>query len=902
MNLKQLHHYRLPRPGCLLTLSRLSSLFTVSRLRCLLAISRSGSRITVSRLQFLFNISRLRYLLLLSLLSLRFSFSLIAQTIPLPATSSLKGTPFNNITLEASLKPFKKKDKEYIRLVAKEMFTQWSSLLRHADTVSIMLWTGDGSEILDYRGELTQPLSWAKFMGNPNTDHAVGSGPKELSLHERAYLYIPDPPAFTYEDLKFIIATLKATGRSLTGKPIRVGATFDPGPEFAISDFKYKRHTEILGGSSMGHKTFVSCYSTLNADSTAYAGFPKGIPANTPFGAFFGRQSQHFLTDLGYDYIWFSNGFGFGVEGWSSTGAVFNGKGFEKEKMADTRAKISDFWQLFRKECPAFRIETRGTNISAGADLARDGVDLKMIYNGGYNILPPPNSPWAALDGDFGLELTGYMSRMAELPDERYIFRYYTHDPWWVNSPWLDRYGSEPHDIYLPMSVARINKAGETKLPTHLNLLTIDNSYGDMPSEVPDEVTPHILKARYDAPTAPGPLVWVYPFDEYHDWAYTQQDRLPEIYYGDWLIRQAINNGFPLNTVVSTASFQSAYSNKPEMFNGSILVSIDPAAGSPLEKLLISYVEKGGRLLVYGPADHAGQAFQDFLNLSNKTPLEGEFTVDGDLSTDQLTEKYPLRLRHLALFSGGGIATTLLNAKDPNTKIMATVSQGSDHRDIAWSRALPAWHGGKVAYLRGTNSSTFMGGKLLTPDDPEKWFTGPLLLRYALKAFDFNYGIDKAGPAVKNPVLTISRSNNAFIFSGYSPNTTVLQKFRLPQGAPVFTGFETRLKNGFSTYSMPTAWHKECRIFVEQAEGILSCKEEYSGQREISRRLQLAGLQKATVRIYPGEAATPESLQVFLNSSYPWKTGRITFKEEENKTFGKCYVVENVTGTLGIAW
>lgn len=111
-----------------------------------------------------------------------------SQTLMPGDNSFLKGKPFNNITLEASLKPFKKNDKEYIKKVADEMFTQWYSLLRHADTVSIMLWTADGSEILDYRGNLTQPLEWARYMGNPNTDHEVGSGPKELSLHERAYL------------------------------------------------------------------------------------------------------------------------------------------------------------------------------------------------------------------------------------------------------------------------------------------------------------------------------------------------------------------------------------------------------------------------------------------------------------------------------------------------------------------------------------------------------------------------------------------------------------------------------------------------------------------------------------------------------------------------------------------
>src|SRR3546814_9187584 len=101
-----------------------------------------------------------------------------------------------------------------------------------------------------------------------------------------------------------------------------------------------------------------------------------------------------------------------------------------------------------------------------------------------------------------------YMSRMAGLPDNRFPFRDYTHDPWWLSSPWLDRYGREPHDIYLPMSVSRIDADGAIGIPTHLNFLSIDNSYGDMPTQVPDEVIPHILKARYDLPTAPAPLVW----------------------------------------------------------------------------------------------------------------------------------------------------------------------------------------------------------------------------------------------------------------------------------------------------------------------------------------------------------------------------------------------------------
>src|SRR5690606_15617653 len=200
---------------------------------------------------------------LLSLAALFFlPFSLLGQY----ELSTLKGKSFNNITLEASLKPFKVNEKQYIRAVATEMFTQWHSLLRHTDTISVMLWVGDGSEILDYKGTPDQPLEWAMYMGNPNTKHEVGSGPKELSIHERAYLYLDNPPAFTYGDLKFIIHALKVAGMKVTGKPIRVGATFDPGPEFAKSEFKYKKPPEILGGSAMGHKTFVDCYSVLKGD------------------------------------------------------------------------------------------------------------------------------------------------------------------------------------------------------------------------------------------------------------------------------------------------------------------------------------------------------------------------------------------------------------------------------------------------------------------------------------------------------------------------------------------------------------------------------------------------------------------------------------------------------------
>jgi hypothetical protein len=229
------------------------------------------------------------------------------------------------------------------------------------------------------------------------------------------------------------------------------------------------------------------------------------------------------------------------------------------------------------------------------------------------------------------------------------------------------------------------------------------------------------------------------------------------------------------------------------------------------------------------------------------------------------------------------------------------MSQGGQKRDAAWVRSKKEWNGGKTVYIRGTNSSKFTGGKLLTPDDPTQLFTGPLLLRYAMHEFGIDLGIVKDDPSVKNPVLTISRSNNAFIFAGYNPNTTISNKFRFPQGAPLLNGLDTRLDKGGSVYSLPTAWNRESRVFVNQNEGIVSLKELHSGEMGITKRYRISGLKNATVRIYPHENIGPEQFNAYLNAEYPWKKGRITFKPGDEK-FGKHYVVENVTGSLVVSW
>jgi len=817
--------------------------------------------------------------------------------------------PIKNVTLEMSLKPFKVMSDVAIRAVCQELFRQWDALTRHADMISVMLWIADGSEILDYRGNLDDEIEWGRYAGmaNPFYPPPPTHDPENVALHSGIIVYMDNPPLITYRWLKGIVATLKQVGQEMSGKPIRVGATFDPGDEFAISTFKYQRHPEICLGYTRGRATFVTCYATLNEDREKYAGFPNGIPQGTPFGTFFGRQCQHFLNDLGFDYIWFSNGFGFGLETWATTGALFDGTSFKPERAAEIREKILGFWKAFRAGCPDYRIETRGTNLITGVDLASDATPLRDIYRGGFNMMPPPNSPWAAIDGDFGLELVGYMSRIAELPgDKLYPFRFYLHDPWWQNSPWTDRYESQPHDIYLPLALSRINAKGEVENPSYIEFLTVDNTWGEIPVKYPNEVIPHILKAREDSPDGPGPVVWVYPFDEYHDLTFGSEPRLSEVFFGDWLMRGAVNTGFPLSTVISSKNLIFSLAARPDLFDGSVLVTPVPAVNPELERALLEFMCRGGQVLLYGPTVHASETLKRALNLQEATPISGELELNVNLQGDQLTaDQFRRTINHRELMCGGGISTVLLDPQDGATRVIATVSHGGQMRIAGVIRREPTWNGGALAWLRGTNSNDYRAGeRLLVPDDPLIYFRGELLLRWTLGELGYDLKVSKSAADMRDPVTCVARSRNAYMFSGYCPNTLATLRLRFPQGAPLLVGHETTLVDGHSTYTLPRAWHHECRVFVQQKQnGPLSCSEICPlERRHLKRHLAVTRLIDATVRFYPEPGYEPK---VFLRTPEPG--GKVPFNvrvpfERGEDASGPFICVKHFTGNLMFAW
>ncbi len=787
----------------------------------------------------------------------------------------------HNLTLEVSLKPFKDLSDNGIREICETIYKQWYALISKTEQISILLWSADGSEILDYKGCMSDTFEWAKYIGNANPKLHNGVI-KSDCIANCPRLYMEQPAEFRYGDLKRIINIVKKTfGQE--NKQVRAGATFDPGPEFAVSSFKYKRHPEILLATTLG-MGFTCCYAELNEDSEAYAGFPDGIRQETSLGTFLGRQTKLFCRDLGFDYIWFSNGFGFGSEPWWVYGPVFDGENFSSEQCEDIKRKIFAFWTDFRHECPDLPVETRGTNLSTAMDLASDGVPLREIYNDIPDISPPPNPPCASLrNNDYGIELIGWMSHIAELPPGKgYPFRYYIHDPWWQNSPWLDRYGCNPHDIYLPMSLTRINAAGIPTSPESINLLTVDDSSGNMPNKVPNEVIPHLFAAIDTSPDEPGPFIWLYPFDEYHDKTFAGSG-IDEVFFGDWFMRNAVNTGFPLNTVISTANFVAAPENCAAPSNiivAPAVVAENVAVLGILEKFLLN----GGKVLFYGPT---GARLRQLLQLEACVPVSGELqlNIGGNMEN----------IFHNEIYSAGGITEKAINGK---TRVIASVNNGKESRDYAVIREFSG--GGGAAWIRGSNSFT-IPARYPQMLDRQSYYYPEELMRVLAEEFGWNIHFEKYDTSQTDPVLVIKKHANARYLAAYVPNMNTTEYLGFPEGAPVFTETETIVSGSQSKYTLSKATHLECRVFLEMDEGAVQLKETISLMPGVKRRLMISGLKNAIVRFRP-ESGYENTTKALLDPDNLFITGT-TLEPCCTDLFGGLVLeYKDVTGKLLISW
>lgn len=794
--------------------------------------------------------------------------------------------------LEVSLKPFTAYDPDSLRATVRTIFDQWSALLATADECSVLLWVSDGSEILDWRSDLDEEIEWARWIGFNNTDAAPYGEPKEP---ERvAVAFREGTPTVTYRDLAALVSTIKRVGAE-RGLPTSVGATFDPGPEFAPSSFKYDRHPEVVArGEDIGIGPIIAMvrhFSELRGDDRRYAAFPDGIPEGTSFGEFLGRQAQDYLGAMGFDHLWLSNGFGFSSYAWSELGESFDGTRFRTERVDDLRTRALGFWRDLARHLSR-PVQVRGTNHTAGIDIGADAVPALEIYEAGVIDSPPPNSPWGPLNEDFGIELAGFMSRIAMLPAgaDGYRFRFYANDPWFWQQPWWDFYHREPFDIDLPLAVSRVRGDGSVQPPTEVNVLTIDTAKGVLDERCAREVGGHVATALESAPDAPGPLVWVYPFREYHERMAADPSTIGSPHFEDWYLTSAINAGLPLNTVVSTDDLAGALDSGS--LAESVLVSPAGALTAGVACLLESHATGGGTVLLYGSLTRS-EAARALVGLDlAEEGLDGDLRLATGLAGDTtVTAALPTTLRHGPLLSDGPVRE-VVGARD-DVAVLATVAAGERERAYASARRVGR---GRVLWVRGSSPFAYAepderGVRAHVPHDRGRLVDAGALARDLLATTGFSVSHELRTPSSGRAVQALHRSAGAYWFSGYLPDTTTRVRLALPEGAPVLHHQECWLSDGVATYQFGKSVRAECRVLVRQAAaGRLSCREMAPFPAHMTRGFRVTGLVDASVTLLlPPHVA---ELRVFVD-------GEPLALDDEP---GGRLTVGPVTGTLTTMW
>ena len=115
------------------------------------------------------------------------SVTRVIQTPVTPARPHVE-----RVVLEMSLKPFHDLTPAAVRATCREAFRQWSPLIGRADTLAVMLWTADGSEILEYRGRLDDRDRMGPLHRPSQPAASRAARPREEGLAQRG-LSVPRP-------------------------------------------------------------------------------------------------------------------------------------------------------------------------------------------------------------------------------------------------------------------------------------------------------------------------------------------------------------------------------------------------------------------------------------------------------------------------------------------------------------------------------------------------------------------------------------------------------------------------------------------------------------------------------------------------------------------------------------
>jgi hypothetical protein len=174
----------------------------------------------------------------------------------------------------------------------------------------------------------------------------------------------------------------------------------------------------------------------------------------------------------------------------------------------------------------------------------------------------------------------------------------------------------------------------------------------------------------------------------------------------------------------------------------------------------------------------------------------------------------------------------------------------------------------------------------------------PDAIREKLTQYGYDIRFSYAPGGEKAPVMTVAAKDHGLLLTAYNTCMATDTHLRFPLGAPILTGTDAQVLDGHSVYRFSKCDHKECRVFVEQAGGVVTLKALHPNSSLFRRKLLIAGLSDATVWVLP-ENSSGLQARFATTTAKPSDTPIYdeSWQRVEHPVYGVCYRAEHVSGS-----
>jgi len=154
----------------------------------------------------------------------------------------------------------------------------------------------------------------------------------------------------------------------------------------------------------------------------------------------------------------------------------------------------------------------------------------------------------------------------------------------------------------------------------------------------------------------------------------------------------------------------------------------------------------------------------------------------------------------------------------------------------------------------------------------------------------------------KVPYLTIHRSENALILSGYQKNEHSSQIVRTPMGAPLLVGYHNRIERGATRLDGQIAWQAEVRVLANSnLDETVLCRELVPAMHGVHRRILISGMKSCSLTILP-DPKYLDTLRLLPDPAFPYFLGTPLETKVETAEGHTVVITPELDGELLIEW